>query len=83
MTDAEQWKAIALYLADCHAATAQSDGMLRSTSKAHAARFASICEKASEMLRGVRMAPRLSTQTDADVIDRLNRAVAALRPTKE
>lgn len=45
------WKSIALYLADCHAATAEYDGALSSTSKTRRERFASICEKALAAIR--------------------------------
>lgn len=40
------------YLADCHAATAEMDGALKSTSKRRRERFATICSKAAKMLGG-------------------------------
>lgn len=47
------WKKIALYLADCHAATAEYDGLLASCSQARRDRFRAICERASRMIEGV------------------------------
>ncbi len=40
------------YLAECHAATAESEGNLKRTSQRSRKRFASICSKAAEMLEG-------------------------------
>jgi len=45
------WKKAALYLADCHAATAYSIGTRKSTSKHEKSRHMSICKKAAEMIR--------------------------------
>lgn len=47
----ENWKAIAVYLADCHAATAGYDGELKSTSNSRRERFAAICNTAEMSLR--------------------------------
>lgn len=69
---ADDWKAAALYLADCHAATAEYDGSLRSVSSARKKRLRSICREASRLLRGY-PAKRCSL---FDVIDRLDRAAA-------
>ena len=44
------WKNIALYLADCHAATAEYDGLLKSCSNSRRDRFASICDKTLALL---------------------------------
>ena len=40
------WKNLALYLADCHAATFFHEGSLKSCSKSSRARFKMICERA-------------------------------------
>lgn len=40
------------YLAECHAATAEHEGVLRRTSKYTRKRLASICDKAVDMMRG-------------------------------
>lgn len=39
------WKSLALWLADCHAATTEYDGNLRSTSAARRRRLQDICAK--------------------------------------
>lgn len=46
----DNWKLIALYLADCHAATAVDMADRKSGSKSDRDRFASICEKAVSLL---------------------------------
>lgn len=66
--DAAYWKGVALYLADCHAATAYS--LPKSTSKSARSRFKSICETALNMIEGKAM-PRRTMSTLADVADRL------------
>lgn len=48
----DYWRTVAIYLADCHAATAEHDGQLSGISKSRRERYASICEKANEALRG-------------------------------
>jgi hypothetical protein len=62
MEDAERWKGIALYLADCHAATAGS--LPKATSKSARARFVNICDKALQMLEGKEMPPRSGVRYD-------------------
>lgn len=44
--EAERWKEFALWLADCHAATAEHDGRLKVTSPSRRERFVSICQSA-------------------------------------
>lgn len=46
----DNWKRVALYLADCHAATAVDMADRKSGSKSDRDRFASICEKAVSLL---------------------------------
>lgn len=70
------WKDIALYLADCHAATADHDGMLKSCSTIRRERFASICEKAMALIDG-RNVPYSIDQRR--VMDRLAGAVLRLK----
>ena len=41
----EQWKNLALYMADCHAATLSDEGMLKSTPKKTRERFRSIVDQ--------------------------------------
>lgn len=48
----DYWRTVACYLADCHAATAEYDGSMKSLSKSRRDRYAAICEKANEALRG-------------------------------
>jgi hypothetical protein len=52
MSEPTRWKELALYLADCCAATAEYDGELKSTSKVRRERLARICEKAAVAIRG-------------------------------
>lgn len=42
----EYWRNACAYLASCHAATAEYDGKLSTTSKARAKRYADICRTA-------------------------------------
>lgn len=77
------YQKIAIYLADCHAATATYDGMLRSTSKSRRKRFALICERAIGMLRSGHYAGPAKpiadiSQSMAYVIRRLEEAVKEL-----
>ena len=46
------WKDIALYLADCHAATGYREGSLKSGSKSEKERHLSICREASALIKG-------------------------------
>jgi hypothetical protein len=46
------WKRVAIYLADCHAATAVCEGEMKSVPKARKQRYAEICRKALEYLDG-------------------------------
>lgn len=50
--DRDRWREIALYLANCHAATAESDGQLSKTSAYSKRRLASICNHAADALDG-------------------------------
>jgi len=77
------WKAIALYLADCHAATADGEGMLSRTSKGSRKRFRDICLIAQHMITGENtgVTPRRLDTSDryqARVIGRLASAAEAL-----
>ena len=56
--DAWRWKAIAEYLADCHAGTASYEGNLRRTSRSSRQRMYYICSKALAMLEGREDPPR-------------------------
>ncbi len=79
MTDAEYWKAVALYLADCHAATAEYDGTLKSTSKARRERFVSICQAAMGFLSRTGTIS-LNTGAEDRVMARLRDAVKGDKP---
>ncbi len=70
------WKNIALYLADCHAATAAHDGLLKSCSTYRRERFASICEKAMAMIEGRGVPYSIDERR---VMDRLAGAVLRLK----
>lgn len=66
--DRDHWKAVALYLADCHAATAEGDALLKSVSVSRKKRLFSICRKAADMLSGRTAAPPLQTLQNLDRI---------------
>ena len=69
MTD---WKSLALWLADCAAATAEYDGRLKSTSAARSARMRGICWKAAMAIEG--RAVELRARQEADILRRLKAA---------
>jgi len=77
----KRWKAIAAYLASCHAATAQNEGMLSSCSASRRKRLADICRHAADFLEGkdIPHAPYPSRDgEDGDVrhaVERCKRAV--------
>ena len=50
MNDAEYWKNVAVWLADCHAGTMEVEGRMSKTSKRSRERFRKICENAASML---------------------------------
>lgn len=72
------WKQIALYLADCHAATAEYDGQLASVSRSRKNRLVSICHTAAEQIRG---RDYNRARTEDDVLRRLDEIVEKLRAT--
>jgi hypothetical protein len=49
--EVKRWKAIAAYLADCHAATAQEAAFTKKYSKCDRKRHASICRNAADMMK--------------------------------
>ena len=66
------WEALALWLADCHAATAEYDGNLKSTSASRKRRLRSICAKTLDAIETGRLDARVR---DPDAIkQRLARA---------
>lgn len=71
------WKEIALWLADCHAATASYLGSIKSISKAEKNRHAQICDRAEQMIRFGVFTARPS-EKDA-VLARLKNAAAECR----
>jgi hypothetical protein len=76
MNDAEYWKKVAMYLAQCHAGTMEGEARLKHTSRSSRERFRSICVKSASMLGG--QWPQetfLSTNDVQHVIDRLNNAI--------
>ncbi len=83
-SDAEEWQHIAMYLADCHAATAFYDGRLKSISKSRRQRFVSICELAAKMLtHGVYMGKSsyrggFGSQAMVAIVERCEAAVKEL-----
>lgn len=77
LKEIEHWKAIAVHLADCHAATAYDIGALKKTSKAQRKRLQAICAHSIQFLKGEDSVPRM---TDVDrVIRRCQAAIADLK----
>lgn len=64
--EVRHWKQIAGYLADCHAATAEDDGRMKSISKSRAGRFRSICQRAENLLRGREFVPYHVARAEPD-----------------
>ncbi len=75
--DMEYWRAVAAYLASCHAATAESDGMLKSVSESRKKRYAAICQTASQAMAGHWYSKYRETTVD-DAGDRCRKAVEML-----
>jgi len=81
----EDWRKIALYLADCHAATTEYDGTLKSVSASRRSRLASICERAAKMVKlGAYMERDRydgshGQRTQGDVVERLESAAKGAR----
>lgn len=73
----QEWKDIALYLASCHAATAEYDGHLKGTSKSRRNRYRDICTTA---LRAISSGTLVDArpQSEQDVVRRLQDAITAL-----
>lgn len=82
LAEGERWRRVAVYLADCHAASGESDGRRRSTSQSAAMRLANICDTAAKMLRGEYVEGRHSRDTN-DVLARLERAASGIRVALE
>lgn len=74
------WKAIALYLAYCHAATAEYDGVLKSCSKSRRDRLAAICEKTMDLIR--LKGDVCHPVDERRVVERLSGAIVRLRVGK-
>lgn len=51
LAELKHFRGIAAYLASCHAATAEGEGMLKKTSNSSRGRFAGICKSAALMLQ--------------------------------
>lgn len=72
-------ESIAHYLADCHAATAEYDGTLKSVSNSRRKRFRDICKTTARMLRNEYHGKRLpSVDGQTRILDRLDGAVKRL-----
>lgn len=77
----DNWRTVACWLADIHAANAEYDAKLSATSKSRRERFADIAEKAAAMMRhGVPVGVRIHPDTTPDMVEaRLNRVVESLK----
>jgi hypothetical protein len=78
----EQWKSVALYLADCHAATAAHAASVKSTPKSSRERLREICERALAMVNREQTAPVCTQASDyAEYVRRsLVNAIADFQP---
>ena len=74
MQEENHWKRVAAYLASCHAATAEYDGSLKSTSKSRLKRMKSICTIAADMLEGKAIDKSLTWVTVQKEAERCRRA---------
>ncbi|MCM8735154.1 hypothetical protein M5E06_13275 [Azospirillum sp. A1-3] len=80
MTAAEYWKRCALWLASVHGANAEHAASVKSVGKGEKRRQRDIATKAADMIRGHWPPDTRPCPTDEGVIDRLERAKAALQP---
>lgn len=71
------WEELAMFLADCHAATARHEGTLRRTSKHSRERFADICEIAEWNIRRLRLLD--GREVMCPEVERLQRNTLILR----
>jgi hypothetical protein len=74
----ERWQRVATYLADCHAASGEFDGMKKSVPRQRALRLASICDTAAKMLRGEYVEGRYGRDANA-VLERLDDVSKGIR----
>lgn len=68
----KRWKAVALYLADCHAANAESPP--KSLSKYNRQRYASILMEVIKMLKGIWPSHTNLMRKEVDVLERCEQA---------
>jgi hypothetical protein len=71
-------QSLAFHLADCHAATAERFGSLKSTSAYNKERLGLICEDTASLLRLLTKPPY--TPRDLSVFERLDEAAKTLKP---
>jgi len=74
--EAKRWKAVAVYLADCHAANAECPP--KSLSKHNRRRYRGILEKAVGFLKGLCPNHTALTRKTEDVIERCEMAMSEL-----
>lgn len=67
LAELKHFRGIASYLASCHAATAEGEGMLKKTSHSSRGRFAGICKSAALMLQMKSFANHNEAALDAAV----------------
>ena len=76
--DQRNWKAIALYLANCHAATAEREGRMASIPKGRRRRYADICRRACNLFEEMDL-PDVRLK-EGDVYNRLLRGIEIACP---
>ncbi len=78
MTDRDFWQALALYLADCQAATMLGEASLKSCSKSSRARHRSICATVVDVIEKNKLPARFLSRhlsTSSSVLHRLKEAI--------
>jgi hypothetical protein len=78
--DAAYWKAVANYLAHCHAATLESDGLMKSCPRTRRQRYVDICRKAIDMLEGKPLTFDVMRVEKHDAAERCRQAVLEAEP---
>lgn len=82
MTEAEYWRRVAFYLADCHAANGY-DATLKSCSKARRNRFASIMKNTLRYLKFGEQPPQYDTSKERGIVERLERQIADIEKVRD
>lgn len=69
--EVDRWKAIALYLADAHAATAEQEAITKSVSQSRKKRHFDICLRAVNMIESHEVPIHSAHRSQGDILERL------------